>query len=60
MVHAWPSGIVALVPVYNHHLAVGVVVAELRALGAPVLVIDDGSTDGSSAVAEQAGGTVHR
>ena len=60
MVHAWPSGIVALVPVYNHHQAVGVVVAQLRAVGASVLVIDDGSTDGSHAVAEQAGGTVHR
>ena len=33
----------ALVPSYNHHLAVGQVVASLRSQGMPVYVIDDGS-----------------
>src|SRR6185295_14904117 len=33
----------AVVPCYNHGAAVGGVVAQLRALGLPVIVVDDGS-----------------
>lgn len=51
----WPVGVAALVPVYDHAATVGTVVVELRALGAPVLVVDDGSRDGSGAVAASAG-----
>ncbi len=49
---------VAVVPVFNHVATVGAVVAGLRALGAPVLVIDDGSQDGSGEAARRAGGDV--
>jgi glycosyltransferase involved in cell wall biosynthesis len=57
---AWPARMVALVPVYNHHAQVGAVVRGLRALGAPVLVVDDGSTDGSGDEAAAAGAELHR
>lgn len=50
----------ALVPVFNHREQVGRVVAGLRALGAPVLVVDDGSSDGSGEAAAAAGAEVHR
>lgn len=46
----WPADLVVLVPVYNHAATVGAVVAAARALGAAVLVVDDGSTDGSGEV----------
>jgi uncharacterized protein (DUF2062 family) len=48
----------AVVPVFNHVATVGAVVAGLRALGAPVLVVDDGSGDGSGEVAHRAGAEV--
>jgi len=35
----------AVVPCYNHGAAVGGVVARLRALGLPVVIVDDGSDD---------------
>ncbi|HYE05265.1 MAG TPA: glycosyltransferase [Planctomycetota bacterium] len=56
----WPAGLAALVPVFDHVATVGGVVAGLRAMGAPVLVIDDGSSDGSGAAATAAGGVVVR
>jgi uncharacterized protein (DUF2062 family) len=49
---------VAVVPVYNHAATVGTVVAGLRTLNAPVLVVDDGSSDGSGDAARAAGATV--
>jgi hypothetical protein len=49
---------IAVVPVYNHAATVGRVVAGLRALGAQVLVVDDGSHDGSGDAARRAGGEV--
>ena len=55
---AWPAGMVVLVPVFNHAAMVGAVVAGARKLGAPVLVVDDGSSDGSGAAAAEAGADV--
>jgi glycosyltransferase involved in cell wall biosynthesis len=48
---------VAVVPVFNHAATVGQVVAGLLAVGAPVVVVDDGSLDGSGEVARAAGAT---
>lgn len=45
----------AIVPVYNHTRTVGQVVSGLKALGAQVLAVDDGSTDGSGEAARAAG-----
>jgi uncharacterized protein (DUF2062 family) len=50
----------AMVPVYNHAGTVATVVAQLRALGATVLAVDDGSADGSGAAAGAAGAEVVR
>lgn len=55
---SWPEGILVLIPVYNHGATVAAVVRDARALGAPVVVVDDGCSDGSAAAAEQAGATV--
>ncbi|MHC5068532.1 MAG: glycosyltransferase family 2 protein [Planctomycetota bacterium] len=51
----WPQDVIAVVPVYNHGATVGTVVSELRALGAEVITIDDGSSDSSGPAAAQAG-----
>lgn len=55
---SWPARMVAVVPVFNHAATVGAVVAGLTALGAHVLVVDDGSSDGSGDAARAAGGEV--
>lgn len=39
-----------VVPVYNHGATVGAVVRDCLALGAPVVVVDDGATDGTPLV----------
>ncbi|KGO35414.1 glycosyl transferase [Desulfobulbus sp. Tol-SR] len=50
-----------VIPVYNHRERVAEVVRQAMALGLPVLVVDDGSTDGTAAVlATLAGITVLR
>ncbi len=49
-----------LVPVYDNARTVGSVVAGARSLGLDVLVVDDGSNDGSGERAGEAGGTVIR
>jgi hypothetical protein len=46
---------IALVPVYNHVRTVAAVAQGLAGLGAPVLVIDDGSSDGSGEAARAIG-----
>jgi glycosyltransferase involved in cell wall biosynthesis len=40
----------ALIPVYNHELALPAVVAQLRAAGLPCLLVDDGSSAACAAV----------
>lgn len=47
---------VAVVPVFNHVATVGAVVAGLKGLGAHVVVVDDGSSDGSGEAGRRAGG----
>lgn len=49
-----------LVPAYNAGQSVGAVVAQVRALGLSVVVVDDGSSDDTGAQAEQAGAIVLR
>lgn len=56
----WPEDLAVLVPVYNHAHRVGEVVAGLIGAGARVLVVDDGSTDGSGDQAAAAGAEVLR
>lgn len=51
--------ILALIPAYNEAGRVGSVVAAVRAR-LPVLVVDDGSTDDTARLAEEAGATVLR
>jgi len=50
--------VLAIVPALNEEASVARVVAELRGAGLDVLVVDDGSTDGTAAVARGAGATV--
>jgi len=46
-----------IIPAWNEAASVGVVVADVTARGFDVLVVDDGSTDATSAIAERAGAT---
>lgn len=52
--------ILILVPAFNEEACIGSVVAEIRAAapGLPVLVVSDGSRDGTAAAARAAGATV--
>ena len=49
-----------VIAAYNESRVIGAVVAELRAAGYPVVVVDDGSADGTAAAAAGAGATVVR
>jgi hypothetical protein len=53
---------IAIVPAYREEGAIGAVVAEIRAAGLDldVVVVDDGSSDGTSAAAHAAGAAVVR
>lgn len=52
----WPTRIAVLIPVYNHAATLPGVISGMRAEGAlHILVVDDGSTDGSGEAARQAG-----
>lgn len=55
---SWPADCAALVPVFDHATAVGGVVSALRAAGARVFCVDDGSRDGSGVAAAAAGAEV--
>lgn len=48
-----------MVPAYNEAGRIAPVIAGLRALGLPVLVVDDGSRDATAAEAAAAGAAVH-
>ncbi len=56
----WPDDLLVVIPVFNHADTVGMVAAGIMACGAPALVIDDGSTDGSGAAARKTGAEVIR
>ena len=51
-----------LIPAYNEAATIGEVLERIAALGldAQVIVVDDGSTDETAAIAEAAGATVIR
>ena len=53
------SGVLALIPAFNESARVGSVVAGARVY-LPVVVVDDGSTDGTAERAEEAGAAVLR
>jgi len=53
-------GVLAIVPAFNEAPRLGPVITGLKKLGLPVLVIDDGSTDGTVAFAREAGAEVLR
>lgn len=57
-----PSQVTVVIPAFNEAEALGDVLAELRAAipGIRILVVDDGSTDGTQAVARSAGVAVVR
>jgi hypothetical protein len=48
----------AIVPAFNEERSIAHVVTELREIGLPVLVIDDGSSDGTRTAARRAGASV--
>jgi glycosyltransferase involved in cell wall biosynthesis len=55
-----PASLVAVIPAYQEAATIAAVVARLRAAmpGVPVLVVDDGSSDGTAAIAAAAGAEV--
>jgi len=54
------AAVLCIVPAFNEEASVGPVVAQLRALGYDVCVVDDGSTDRTAAEAGAAGAQVLR
>ncbi len=52
------STTLAIIPAYNESARIAPVIAGLRQMGLPVLVVDDGSRDPTALVAQQAGATV--
>ena len=54
------QGIVGAIPCFNEELFIGSVVLKTRGYVEHVIVVDDGSTDGTALVAEKAGATVIR
>ncbi|MEA3503396.1 MAG: glycosyltransferase, partial [Actinomycetota bacterium] len=53
-----PVPTLVVVPAFNEADTVGEVVRRVEAVGYPTLVVDDGSTDGTSEIAARAGATV--
>jgi glycosyltransferase involved in cell wall biosynthesis len=56
----WTSGCVAVIPCLNEAGSIGAVVAGVRKHLPTVLVVDDGSVDGTDGVARAAGAEVIR
>ena len=54
----FPPRPAVLIPTYNNYRSIGSVVERAVLMGTPVFVVDDGSTDGSGALAEDAGATL--
>ena len=54
------SNVVVVVPAHNEVETVGEVVRSVRALGVAVVLVDDGSTDGTARAAAEAGAAVLR
>lgn len=54
------TGVLVAIPAYNEERFIGSVVLQVRRAGLSVLVIDDGSSDQTSEVAEAAGAFVER
>ena len=52
--------VAAVIPAYNEERRIGAVVKAVRAQNLDVLVVDDGSKDGTAAAAEAAGAQVLR
>jgi glycosyltransferase involved in cell wall biosynthesis len=52
--------IIVVIPAFNEERFIGSVVVKARRYGSSVIVIDDGSTDGTSNVASEAGAIVFR
>lgn len=52
------EGIVAVIPAYNEERFIGSVVLKVRSHAATVIVVDDGSSDGTAQVASAAGALV--
>lgn len=61
MLHtAIPSGVLAVIPAFNEAGRIVAVIEGLLAIGLPVLVVDDGSCDGTAEAARGAGARVLR
>lgn len=60
MFEGFSRDLLILVPAYNEELSVGITIESVRKLHPhlPILVVDDGSIDGTSAVARRHGATV--
>src|SRR6516164_8937604 len=56
----WPSKCAAVIPCFNEEAAIGSVVAGTRMFLPTVLVVDDGSTDGTVEKAQAAGAATLR
>ena len=55
-----PGALIAIIPAYNEELSIGSVVLQTRHFVNYVIVVDDGSTDNTSFIAEAAGAEVIR
>lgn len=58
MTHAALLPAVIVIPVYNHARAIAAVVRAARQLQLPIVVVDDGSRDGTAAIVKQLPGIV--